>query len=47
MTEFLDYITNNNIDIDTINKKLEIEAKWNQLIYKKFNSKLKIDKKKN
>ena len=46
MTEFLDYITNNNIDIDTINKKLEIEAKWNQLIYQKFNSKLKIDKKK-
>ena len=46
MTEFLDYIANNNIDIDTINKKLEIEAKWNQLIYQKFNSKLKIDKKK-
>ena len=46
MKEFLDYISNYNIDINTINKKLEIEAKWNQLIYQKFHSKLKIDKKK-
>tara|TARA_B100000989_G_scaffold81234_1_gene57929 strand:- start:2457 stop:3398 length:942 start_codon:yes stop_codon:yes gene_type:complete len=46
MKEFLDYISNYNIDINTINEKLEIEAKWNQLIYQKFHSKLKIDKKK-
>ena len=46
MKEFLDYISNYNIDIETINKKLEIEAKWNQLIYQKFHSRLKIDKKK-
>ena len=46
MTEFLEYIANHNINIETIKKKLEIEANWNQLIYQKFYSKLKIDKKK-
>ena len=46
MAEFLDYISNYNINIETIKKKLEIEANWNRLIYQKFNSKLKIDKKK-
>ncbi len=33
------------IDIEIIEKKLQIETRWNQLIYKKFFSKLKIDKK--
>ena len=47
MKDFLSYITNYDIKIETIKKKLEIEAKWNQLIYQKFYSKLKIDKKKN
>ena len=47
MEEFLDYISNYNINIETIKKKLEIEANWNRLIYQKFNTKLKIDKKKN
>jgi len=46
MKDFLDYIANYNIKIETIKKKLEIEAKWNQLIYQKYYSKLKIDKKK-
>ena len=46
MKDFLSYITNYDIKIETIKKKLEIEAKWNQLIYQKFYSKLKIDKKK-
>ena len=46
MKDFLNYITNYDIKIETIKKKLEIEAKWNQLIYQKFYSKLKIDKKK-
>ena len=46
MEEFLDYISNYNINIETIKKKLEIEANWNRLIYQKFNPKLKIDKKK-
>ena len=39
--EFLDYIKNSSIDINEIEKKLLIEAKWNQLIYRKFYSKLK------
>ena len=32
MEEFLDYISNYNINIETIKKKLEIEANWNRLI---------------
>ncbi len=46
MNDFLNYIANYNINIKTIKTKLEIEAKWNQLIYQKFYSKIKIDKKK-
>ena len=41
--EFLDYIKNFNIDISTIKKKLSIEASWNQLIFNKFYSNIKID----
>ena len=44
--EFLNYINSNNIDILTIRKKLSYEAFWNQIIYKKFFSKIKIDKEK-
>ena len=44
--QFLSYIESFNVDIKTIEKKLETEAIWNQLIYLKFKSKLKIDKKK-
>ena len=44
--EFLKYIKNFNINISTIEKKLLNEALWNQLIFIKFSSKLKIDKKK-
>ena len=42
--QFLNYIKKNNIDIETIEKKLSIEAIWNQLIYQKFSKKIKIDK---
>ena len=42
--EFLDYLANFNIMISTVEKKLNHEAKWNQLIYNKFYTKLKIDK---
>ena len=42
--DFQDYINSNNINILTIKKKLTYEAFWNQLIYEKFFSKLKIDK---
>ena len=44
--EFLKYIKNFNINISTIEKKLLNEALWNQLIFIKFFSKLKIDKEK-
>ena len=44
--EFLKYIKNFNINISTIEKKLLNEALWNQLIFVKFSSKLKIDKEK-
>ena len=42
--EFLKYITNNNVDINIIKKKITIEVLWNQLIYRKFLSNVKIDK---
>lgn len=44
--EFLNYIKGFNIDIETIKKKISIEALWNQLIYQKFAEKIKVDKEK-
>ncbi len=44
--EFINYINLNNIDMLTIRKKLSYEAFWNQIIYKKFFAKIKIDKEK-
>ena len=43
--EFLNYLKNFDINIKNIEKKLSIEAVWNELIYQKFSSKVKIDKK--
>ncbi len=42
--QFLSYLKNRNIDINTIEKKISIEALWNQLIYQKFSKNIKIDK---
>lgn len=42
--EFMNYLKNFNIDIETIKKKISIEALWNQLIYQKFYKNVKIDK---
>ncbi len=42
--EFNDYIEQYNVDINTIKKKITIEVLWNQLIYRKFSSNVKIDK---
>lgn len=42
--EFLKYIKNYNIDINTIVKKVSIEMLWNQLIVSKFSDKIKINK---
>ena len=44
-SEFKKYVNSFGINMDIIEKKLKIETRWNQLIYKKFFSKLKIDKK--
>ena len=42
--QFINYINNYNLDIGTIEKKISIEALWNQLIYQKFSKNVKIDK---
>ena len=42
--QFLNYIKQYNVNIKTIEKKLSIEAIWNQLIYQKFSKNIKIDK---
>ena len=44
--EFIEHLKKFNIDIQTIEKKLSDETLWNQLIYNKFFSKVKIDKEK-
>ncbi len=44
--DFLNYLKNFNVNLNTIEKKISIEGLWNQLIYQKFYSKVKIDKKK-
>ena len=43
-SQFLSYLENRKINIDTIEKKISIEALWNQLIYQKFYKNIKIDK---
>ena len=42
--EFSKYIKKNNVPINLIEKKITIEVLWNQLIYRKFSSNVKIDK---
>ncbi len=44
--QFLNYIKQYDINIQTIEKKLSIEAIWNQLIYQKFSKNIKIDQNK-
>ena len=42
--EFLNYLKNYNVNIKMIEEKISLEALWNQLIYQKFSSKVKINK---
>ena len=42
--DFLDYISTFEINLEVIKAKLTTEAFWNQIIYQKYFSKLKIDK---
>ena len=44
--EFIKHIKKFDVTIQVINKKLSDETLWNQLIYKKFYSKIKVDKEK-
>ena len=41
--EFKSYLTKYNLSFDEIKKKIGIEAAWNDLVYKKYVSKLEID----
>ena len=41
--QFLEYLKANQVDISVIEEKISIEAVWNQLIYSKFSSKVKIN----
>lgn len=41
--KFIEYLNKNQVDIDVIENKFSIEAMWNQIIYKKFLTKVKIN----
>ena len=43
LNDFKKYLEINNIDFENVQKKLKIEALWNELILIKFSSKIKID----
>ena len=45
ISELDKFFLSNNIDPDTIKKKITIEMLWNQLIYDKYNQNVRIDKK--
>ncbi len=42
--DFVKYLNKNKIDIKVVEEKLSMEALWNQLIYEKFQNKIKINK---
>ena len=46
INEFKIYLESRKIDYDFVKHKIEIEAIWNELIFKKFSSKIKIDESK-
>ncbi len=46
ISEFENYFLNRNIDPDEIKKKITLEVLWNQLIYKKYQKNVKINKQK-
>ena len=46
ISEFENYFLNRNIDPDEIKKKIKLEVLWNQLIYKKYQKNVKINKQK-
>ena len=46
LNDFKKYLISSEIDFENVKKKLAIEALWNELIFFKFSSKVKIDEKK-
>ena len=44
ISEFSEYLLRNNLSLDYVKNKISIEALWNELIFYKFSSKLKLDK---
>ena len=46
LNDFKEYLKKNNINFNDVKNKLEVEALWNQLIFVKFSSKVKVDEKK-
>ena len=44
LDEFIAYLKQKNITIETVKKKISIEAVWNQFIYSKYSNKIKINK---
>jgi len=44
LEDFKNYLVSNNIDFENVKNKLEIEALWNELIFIKFSSKVKINR---
>ena len=44
--EFLNHLSKYNLELNEFKKKLTIEALWNQIIFSKFKSKIKIDENK-
>lgn len=45
LDDFKNYLKNIDIKLEEFKQKISIETKWNQLIYSKFNTKVKIDEK--
>ena len=46
LNDFKEYLRQNNVNFQDVKNKLEVEALWNQLIFIKFSSKVKIDEEK-
>ena len=45
LNDFKEYLIKNNIDFENVKNKLEVETLWNELIFIKFSSKVKINEK--
>jgi peptidyl-prolyl cis-trans isomerase SurA len=46
LDDFKAYLAANEVDFESVKNKLEIESLWNELIFIKFSTKIKIDEKK-